>query len=548
MQKLRLSFTGFTDLCLQVLSKADVPDRLRHCSDMRMRSTSRLLILLVLVSIVSTLAVTPRVNATGTLSGQVLGLYMNNPPILLYQARVTIYANGTQIRSIPVDGFDATYSVELPPAFYVVTAECPGFTAQSKTVGISNWHSTNLDFYLQRAPTTSGSTTTLLPLSVALISPPSPSNDGTVTSNSVTLQAQVTSGGAVQNADVAIYVDGNLVSSGFSDSNGYYSISYSLTQTGHVYSWYATASKSGYSPVASSTLTFSYLSQSVTSTTPTSTTTSYMATTTTATTTTSITTTTTLSLSTTIVTTLVFTNYTFTSSGTTTITSTQTAMVGSTSTVFSIPTTTPDTTTVSNTVTSYSIPLIPSCLIATAAYGSPLSPQVQALRSFRDGLVLKTFAGSQFMKAFNAWYYSFSPSVAPIVSNWPSLAAIVRTLIYPLLGILQVAASAHTISDCNSELGVTIAGLLASCLIGLVYHTPWITALLIAARKKRHFEMKLRYLVPFLGAWIASLIMIGIAGFFIAPLLMMLATAAFVLLTLGLSATVAATLITRKLG
>ncbi len=230
------------------------------------------------------------------------------------------------------------------------------------------------------------------------------------------------------------------------------------------------------------------------------------------------------------------------------MTSTQTVMVGSTSTTFTIPSSTTKTVATSRTTTTFTIPPVPRlCLIATAAYGSPLSPQVQALRNFRDGLVLKTFAGSEFMQAFNAWYYSFSPSVAFIISKSPELAAVARALIYPLIGILQVAAAGYAVFGFNSELGVTIAGILASSLIGLVYDTPWITALFIVAKKKRHFEMKLRYFVPFAGAWIASLVMIGIAGFFIAPLLMMLATVAFVLLTLALCPSVAATLITRKL-
>jgi hypothetical protein len=120
-------------------------------------------------------------------------------------------------------------------------------------------------------------------------------------------------------------------------------------------------------------------------------------------------------------------------------------------------------------------------------------------------------------------------------------------LIYPLLGILQVAAATYAMFGFNSELGVTIAGLLASSLVGLVYNTPWITTLLIAAKKKRHFEIKLRYLIPFAGAWVASFALIGIASILLAPSLMMFATAAFVILTLGLSATGVATLIAKKL-
>jgi hypothetical protein len=496
---------------------------------------------LFLVSIITFLALSPSVNASGTLFGQVYGIDRTNTPrpFILNQAKVTISADGRVIQSISVSGFNAYFTADLPPGWYDVEAECVGFVPQSKRIAISDSHVSELYFYLECTSNSTGSTTTLPPLSVGLVSPPSPSNGATVALSSVTFDAQVISGGlAVQNATMSIYVDGSLVGSGYSDSNGYYAMSYSVTERGHTYSWYATASKSGYVLATSSTFTFVYTAQSVTSTTSTSTT---------STSTTSsyreTLTATTVSVPTTIITTVASTS-TPTTSDYTPTTSTQTAMVGSTSTTFAdISTTTTETTSAST--TSYSIPLSPSCLIATAAYGSPLSPQVQALRNFRDELVLKTFAGSQFMKAFNAWYYSFSPSIAHVISKSPSLAAVVRILIYPLVGILQVAAAAHTMSGSNSQLKVVITGFLASSLIGLVYDTPWITALFIAMKRKYRFEMKLHYLVPFAGGWVASLLVIGIAGFFTTGLLMMLATAAFVLLTIGLSATITAILIAK---
>ena len=166
---------------------------------------------------------------------------------------------------------------------------------------------------------------------------------------------------------------------------------------------------------------------------------------------------------------------------------------------------------------------------------------------FRDRLVLSTFAGTQFMKVFNAWYYSFSPTIARLITNSPSLSLAARALIYPLIGILNIAASAYAIFSFNTELGVTIAGLVASSLIGLAYHTPWIAALLIAIKKRRGFGFRIIYLTPFVGAWILSLLLIGIAELLLAPILMMIATAAFVLLSLGLSAVGAATLIARRL-
>ena len=52
------------------------------------------------------------------------------------------------------------------------------------------------------------------------------------------------------------------------------------------------------------------------------------------------------------------------------------------------------------------------CLIATAAFGSEMAPQVQFLREIRDNKVLQTESGSAFMTGFNQFYYSFSPAVA----------------------------------------------------------------------------------------------------------------------------------------
>ena len=52
------------------------------------------------------------------------------------------------------------------------------------------------------------------------------------------------------------------------------------------------------------------------------------------------------------------------------------------------------------------------CLIATAAFGSEIAPQVQFLRELRDNTVLQTESGTSFMTGFNQFYYSFSPAVA----------------------------------------------------------------------------------------------------------------------------------------
>jgi peptide/nickel transport system substrate-binding protein len=111
------------------------------------------------------------------------------------------------------------------------------------------------------------------------------------------------------------------------------------------------------------------------------------------------------------------------------------------------------------------------CLIATAAFGSELSPQVGFLRNFRDNHILSTAAGSSFMNVFNTWYYSFSPYIADYERDQPWLQQTIKTAIYPLLGILTLAEKAY--STMPGEYGSVAAGLVASSLIGAVYFTPF---------------------------------------------------------------------------
>lgn len=167
------------------------------------------------------------------------------------------------------------------------------------------------------------------------------------------------------------------------------------------------------------------------------------------------------------------------------------------------------------------------CLIATAAYGSELAPQVQQLRLFRDGIAIKTSAGSGFMKVFNGWYYSFSPSVASYERQTPWLQSAVRTLIQPLLGILVLSTSIYDSLAFNSELGIVAAGVTASMLIGLLYFAP-IGAILGIASRKRHWCMSRATLV-LAGSWAASMTLIAIAEIAAFETAMMFATSLLVL-------------------
>ena len=93
------------------------------------------------------------------------------------------------------------------------------------------------------------------------------------------------------------------------------------------------------------------------------------------------------------------------------------------------------------------------CLIATAAYGSEMAPQIQHLREIRDQKVLSTPAGRSFMEAFNQIYYTFSPAVADMERESPLFRGLVYVTIQPML------ASLHLMEYADSESGVLALGI-----------------------------------------------------------------------------------------
>ena len=78
------------------------------------------------------------------------------------------------------------------------------------------------------------------------------------------------------------------------------------------------------------------------------------------------------------------------------------------------------------------------CLIATAAFGSEMAPQVQFLREIRDNTVLQTESGTSFMTGFNQFYYSFSPVVADYERENPAFKEAVKIAITPMLTSLAI--------------------------------------------------------------------------------------------------------------
>ena len=100
------------------------------------------------------------------------------------------------------------------------------------------------------------------------------------------------------------------------------------------------------------------------------------------------------------------------------------------------------------------------CLIATAAYGTELAPQVQFLREIRDNTVMSTASGASFMTGFNQLYYLFSPAIADMERENPMFQQAVRAFITPMVSTLSIM----TLADDGNEaevlgLGISVIAL-----------------------------------------------------------------------------------------
>lgn len=122
------------------------------------------------------------------------------------------------------------------------------------------------------------------------------------------------------------------------------------------------------------------------------------------------------------------------------------------------------------------------CLIATAAFGSELAPQIQQLRELRDNTILQTSIGSSFMSGFNTLYYSFSPSIADLERQNPLFKEVVKLTITPMITSLSIL----NYTEINSEaelLGYGIGIILLN--VGMYVAVPVST---VVAIKKLKFK------------------------------------------------------------
>jgi len=109
------------------------------------------------------------------------------------------------------------------------------------------------------------------------------------------------------------------------------------------------------------------------------------------------------------------------------------------------------------------------CLIATATYGSELTPQVQQLRELRDNSLLQTESGTSFMTGFNQFYYSFSPTVADWERENPAFKEFIKITLIPMISSLSILNYVDMDSE-SSVLGYGISLILLN--VGMYFVMP----------------------------------------------------------------------------
>jgi hypothetical protein len=151
---------------------------------------------------------------------------------------------------------------------------------------------------------------------------------------------------------------------------------------------------------------------------------------------------------------------------------------------------------------------VSACLIATATYGSELSPEVNTLRDFRDTVVLRSYLGSNFMQVFDAWYYSFSPQVAREIDSSNAAKQVFKIGLYPTIMSLAAAKNAAYPFGAWEELATFTAGILAAAFLGTSYlAAPLFAGSLLSRRILRGIRFCSRYgILSMIPAVAASLL------------------------------------------
>ena len=177
-----------------------------------------------------------------------------------------------------------------------------------------------------------------------------------------------------------------------------------------------------------------------------------------------------------------------------------------------------------------------SCPVSLVTNGNSLQPYADSLRNFRNNQIQNTTAGRTFLTTFNAWYYSWAPTVAYSAATNPYAYTAVQVTVVPLLGILYASYYSYGfVAPLSSEAAAITAGLVAASLIGLIYLAPIAYVASRIIRRHSHITITRWALGPS-AAWFAAGVIMAFTAYATGSLsLLAFATTSLILSTLSLA-------------
>jgi hypothetical protein len=176
------------------------------------------------------------------------------------------------------------------------------------------------------------------------------------------------------------------------------------------------------------------------------------------------------------------------------------------------------------------------CLIVTSTFGSPLSSEVQLVRSFRDDSIQQSYTGSRFMPGFNAWYYSFSPQVSTYINQHPFVKPAMQVILSPLLWIVRVSQIGYSFLAFSPELATFAALVIGSTLYACLYVFPFVLVAMWVAQRRGWKGWDIRSMKPVAGVWAAIAVLLVLGVLLSVDFLTTVASGLFVIATIILVA------------
>ncbi len=127
----------------------------------------------------------------------------------------------------------------------------------------------------------------------------------------------------------------------------------------------------------------------------------------------------------------------------------------------------------------------PGCVVATAAYGSSMASEVAYMHHVRDEMIGSSKVGEMLVAGWNAFYYSWSPPVADLITKNDQMKPIFQFILIPLVGTIHLAAWIYDIFTWVDASLASVISFLTAAFISLVSYVimPFWTLIYINRRR-----------------------------------------------------------------